>query len=275
MYFERIKKNQRLRIFEYPVLAYTFLGLNLKKPLFSDLGVRQALAYAINRVELVNSILLGHGLPCYAPTVPVSWAYTDEILKFEYQPEKAAEILKNLGWQKGSDGILIKNGEKFEFTVFTNQGNAEREKAAVIIQQQLKKIGVKMNIQVMEWGALIKRINGPEPKDFEAVFMGWSLGIDPDDYTIWHSSQYPNGFNFIGYSNQQVDRLLEAGRRTLNQTQRKVIYRRLYQIISEEQPYIFLWTARALEAVNKKIKNLAPPGPAGLFINMEQIDLEE
>lgn len=273
--YQRLQNNQNLKIYEYPVLAYTFLGLNLKNPLFSQIQVRQALSYAIDRQALVNSVLLGHGQVCYTPAVPASWAYTDKINKYDYHPSKALKILSALGWQKNSAGYLEKNGKIFEFTALVNQGNREREKAAVIIQEQLKRIGLKVNIQIIEWAALVKTLNGPAPKKFEAVFLGWSLGIDPDDYTIWHSSQYPAGFNFINYKNQEVDRLLESGRKTLGQKSRKKIYEKIYQILSREQPYIFLWTANALEAVNRKVKNLASPGPAGLFLNIERIELAE
>ena len=184
--------------------------------------------------------------------------------------------MDKLGWKIGKDSVRYKNGRKFEFVCLVNQGNKEREKAAVIIQQQLKKIGIKMDIRVMEWAAMLKIVNDPTPpKEFDAVIMGWSLGLDPDSYSIWHSTQYPKGFNFIKYSNKEVDRLLEAGRSELNTAKRKTIYAKLYKIISEEQPYVFLWYPHSVIGVRDRVGGLSKPGPAGVFLNMEKIYIKK
>jgi peptide/nickel transport system substrate-binding protein len=129
-----------------------------------------------------------------------------------------------------------------------------------------------MNIRVLEWSALLKIINKPTaPKDFDAVIIGWSLGLDPDNYSIWHSSQYPRGFNFIHYINPQVDKLLEAGRTTMDKSKRKAIYAKLNRLISEDQPYIFLWYPKVVTGVSDKVGGLSRPGPAGLFLNIEKV----
>ena len=163
--------------------------------------------------------------------------------------------------------------EKFKFTVLVNQGNKEREKAAIILQQQWKKVGVKMNIRVMEWSAMLKIINAPEdPKDFDAVIIGWSLGVDPDARSIWHSEEYPRGLNFVGYSNPEVDKLIELGRTTMERAKRKVIYAKMNKIISEDQPYIFLWYPKSVIAVRDRVGGLlTDPGPTGPFLYIEDV----
>ncbi|MFA5034883.1 MAG: hypothetical protein WC500_03800, partial [Candidatus Margulisiibacteriota bacterium] len=124
--------------------------------------------------------------------------------------------------------------------------------------------------------ALLKIINAPKgPKDFEAVLMGWSLGLDPDAYSIWHSSQYPAGFNLNKYDNKKVDELLKAGRTTIDRNGRKKIYAQIWREIAADQPYIFLWYPKALSGVRDRVGGLSKPGPAGLFVHLEKIFIKQ
>ena len=262
--YTRMKTVKGVNVFEFDILMYTYLGFNLANPKFADRRVRQALAYATDKKQLVNLVHRGLATPAYAPSSPVSWAYSENVPKYVYDPEKARQLLKEAG------------AENLEFTILVNQGNKEREKAAVILQQQYKKVGVKVHVRVMEWSALLKIINAPkDPKDFEAVIIGWSLGLDPDAYSIWHSSQYPKGFNFIKYRNPEVDKLLELGRTTVEKSKRKKIYAKLWKIIAEDQPYVFLWYPKAVAGVRNRIGGLSKPGPAGLFLNIEKVYIKK
>ena len=273
--YEEIKKSKRLNVFDYEALSYTYLGYNLSNPIFSDSKVRAALAYAVNKKEMVDVIFKGLASPATQPQSPVSWAYNKNAKDYPYDPLVSKESLEQLGWKLKDDEFRYKDGKKFEFTVITNKGNKEREQAAAVLQQMFKNVGVKMNIQVMEWSAELKILNArKDPKDFDAVVIGWGLGIDPDDYSIWHSSQYPGGFNFIKYQNKYVDRLIEQGRTQMEKEKRKTIYGSMYEIIAEEQPYLFLWYPKALVAVDKKVKGLSKPGPVGLFLELEKVYIE-
>jgi peptide/nickel transport system substrate-binding protein len=271
--YKAIRRVPGLNVFEYESLVYTYFGFNLKSPLFSDKRVRQALAHATNKDQLISLVLKGLGRAAYCPTSPVSWAYSNDVIKYEYDLEKARALLKESGWRIGKDGLLEKNGSKFEFTVLINQGNKQREKAAIILQQQWKKIGVKMDIRVMEWSAMLKIVDAPkDPKDFDAVIIGWSLGVDPDARSIWHSEEYPRGLNFVGYSNDVVDWLIDKGRTTMDKGERKSIYAKMNKIISDEQPYIFLWYPKSVVAVRDRVGGLlTEPGPTGPFLYIEDV----
>lgn len=256
----RMKAQAGVNVFEYDALVYTYLGLNMANPKFKDIRVRQALAFATDKKQLVSLIFRGLASPAFAPSAPVSWAYSDQVEKFEYDPIKAKALLK------------AAKAQNLEFAILVNQGNKEREKAAVILQQQYKKVGVKVAIRVMEWSALLKIVNAPiGPKDFDAILMGWSLGLDPDAYSIWHSSQYPKGFNFIGYNDPLADRLLEQGRLTMDKNMRKAVYAKLWQTIAHDQPYIFLWYPKAISGIRDRVGGLSNPGPAGMFLNIEKV----
>ncbi len=260
----RIKENYRK--FRYPANAYTYMGYNLRSPLFEEVKVRQALSYAIDRQGIIEGILLGIGRPCTGPFSTVSWAYNPNARSYKYDPERARRMLTAAGW-KDKSGVREKNGRPFRFTIMTNQGNNERIRTAEIIQQNLKAVGVKVDIRVMEWQAFLEQI---DKRSFDVIILGWSMSRDPDLYDIWHSSKTRKGeYNFIGYSNPVVDRLLVEGRRTFSIKKRKKIYYRIHAILAEEQPYAFLYVPDATPIVHKRFKGIEV-APLGIFYNFRE-----
>jgi len=266
-----LRKSETRRIrenyvkFRYPANAFTYMGYNLRNPLFSEIKVRQALSYAINRKNIIDGILLGLGRPCTGPFSYVSWAYNPNARTYNYDPERARRMLAAAGWKdRNSDGILEKDGKPFRFTIMTNQGNNERIRTAEIIQQNMKALGIEVNIRVMEWQAFLEQI---DKRAFDAIILGWSMGRDPDIYDIWHSSKTKKGeYNFIGYKNPEVDRLLVEGRRTFDMEKRKRIYYRIHAILADEQPYAFLYVPDALPIVHKRFKGVKVE-PLGIMYN--------
>ncbi len=251
-------------VYRYPSFGYTYIGYNLKNPLFSDKRVRQAIAHAINKKEIIEGVMLGYGTPCTGPFPPSSWAFNHEVKDFEYSPEKAKKILSELGWKENDKGILTKDGKIFSFILLLNQGNEARLKTAQIIKEQLKKIGIELNIRVLEWQNFLELIT---KRQFQAVLLGWSLSRDPDLFDIFHSSKTrPGEFNFVSYSNHEVDNLIEKAREMLNREERKKLYWKVHELIAEDQPYTFLYVPDTIIAVNKRIKGIEP-APAGIWHN--------
>lgn len=249
--------------FRYPSFGYTYLGYNLLNPIFSDKTVRKAISYAINKKEIIAGVLMGYGVPCTGPFPPESWAYNTNVKDYEYNPQKALKLFSDAGWEKNRNGLLEKNGTVFSFTVLVNQGNQARLMAAQIIKEQLKKVGIEMNIKVLEWQAMLHEFI--DKKRFEAVIMGWALSRDPDIYDIWHSSKTKEGeFNFISYNNEEVDKLLIQGRQTFDIDKRKKIYHRIHEILAEEQPVTFLYVPDALPLLHKRFKGVEK-APIGIW----------
>ncbi|MCP4650947.1 MAG: peptide-binding protein [PVC group bacterium] len=256
---------QAYQKFRYQGFLFTYLGYNLNDPKFKDVRVRKAINYAVDKNEIINGVLLGMGSECTGPFAPRSWAYNKQIVPVAYDSDKAHQLLKEAGWYLNKDGILEKNGELFEFTIITNQGNEERKRAAEIIQKRLQKIGMKVKIKIIEWSAFINEFINK--RKFEAVLLGWSLALDPDLYDIWHSSKIPApGFNFVGYKNEEVDKLIEKGRKSFDRAQRKEISNRLHEIIYDEQPYLFLYTPDSLPILSSRFQGIKV-APAGIGYN--------
>ncbi len=255
--------------YRYLNFGYTYLGYNLKHPIFQDKRVRQALSYAINKQELIDGVLLGYGKVATGPYKPDTWVYNDDVQKYGYNPEKARQLLAAAGWQDhDGDGLLDKAGRKFSFTIVTNQGNDLRSKTGEIIQRRFKEIGVEVKLRIIEWATFLKEFINPG--NFDATILGWTGGPEPDQYNIWHSSKTgPRELNFIGFKNAEVDRLLEKGRRVFDQQQRKVFYDRFQEILAEEQPYTFLYIGEALPAVSKRFRGVKP-APAGIRYNFNK-----
>ncbi len=260
---------ENYRKFCYPTFVYTYLGFNLKNPLFKDKRVRQAIAYAINKDEIINVVLLGLGVKATGPYRPDMWYYNPNVKKYPYNSEKAKQLLAEAGWKDSDgDGILDKNGKKFQFTIMTNQGNSNRAKTAQIIQKRLGEIGISVKIRIIEWASFINEFI--DKKRFEAVILGWSTGIDPDQYDIWHSSKTgAKELNFISFKNKEVDKLLELGRSTFDREKRKKYYFKFQEILADEQPYVFLYIPYSLVIVHKRFRNVKL-APAGITYNLEK-----
>ena len=256
--------------FRYPASDYTFLGFNLKDPRFADPRVRQAFTHAINKQELIDGVRLGLAREATGPIRPGTWAYTDKVKRFDFDPAKARELLAQAGWKdRDGDGVVEdKDGKPFTVTIRTNQGNDERKKIAEIIQQRLKEIGIHADIQLIEWAAFIKEF--VKPRRFEVVVLGLGTGIDPDQFVVWHSSQRgPDQMNRTGYANPEVDALLEAGRSSCVQSERVRYYYRLQEILAEDLPMIFLYYRDALPVVAARIHGVSP-APAGILYNFDE-----
>lgn len=249
--------------------SYTYLGFNLKHKPFDDIRVRKAINYAINKQELIDGVLLGLGEPVSSPYKPGTRWTNPDLTPYAYDPGKAKELLRQAGFKpRNGDGVLERNGKPLSFEILTNQ-NKQREMSAVLIQRRLKEVGIDVRIRVLEWASFIGRFI--KTGDFDMVVLGWSLAIDPDQYSIWHSSQQaPGQFNFIGYNNPRVDRLLEKGRMELDPDKRMKIYHEFAQILQEESPIVYLFAGYGLPAIHKRIKGIDNPAPpAGIGHNSQ------
>jgi peptide/nickel transport system substrate-binding protein len=255
--------------FRHPGNAYTYIGFNLKDPRFADRRVRQAFAHAINKREIMAGVRLGLAREATGPYKPGTWAYTDQVQRYPFDMDKARSLLAEAGWrERNADGLLMKDGKPFTFELLTNQGNDERKKIAELTQAQLRELGIGVEIRTLEWAALLKE--HIKKRNFEAIVLGWGIGIDPDQYVVWHSSQNaPDQLNHISYANPEVDRLLEAGRTSCVQAERVKYYHRLQQVLAEDEPLVFLYFADSLPVVSSRVHGINP-GPNGIRWHSER-----
>lgn len=253
------KTYQKYRVSSF---AYTYLAYNLKNPLFQDKRVRQAIGLAIQKDEIIQVALMGLGKVATGPFLPDSWAHNSSVKPSVFDPKQAKKLLRGAGWEdRNGDGYLDKDGKKFEFTVITNQGNDQRKMACEMIQKRLQEIGIKMNIQIVEWGTFMRQFIAT--KNFDAVCLAWHLSLDPDIYDIFHSSKTrPGEFNFISYSSPKVDELLVQARQAFGVQSRAPFYHKIHELIHEDEPYTFLYVGEATPIIHKRFRGveIAPIG---------------
>jgi peptide/nickel transport system substrate-binding protein len=243
---DKFKKNYK--IYERPSNSYTYLGFNLKREKFKDKRVREAITLAIDKKEIIDLLFFSHGKVCNGPFMPNSSVYPKDFTPIKYNPEYAKRVLKEAGYDEK---------HPLKFTLITNSGNEVRVYTAEIIQQQLKRIGVEMKIRTLEWQAFLNTV--VFPRNFEAVLLGWGLSLIPDAYSIWHSEgDKKGGFNFIGYHNRDVDRLIKESEGVIDQERFAKIYGEIFKLIVEDYPYVFLYIPNSITAVNSRIKNITP-----------------
>ncbi len=256
------------RKYRYLSSSYTYLGYNLKHPLFADKQIRQAIAYAVDRQEIIDGVLMGLGKIATGPFKPGTWVYNPNVRDYPYDPEKAKALLARAGWSDSDqDGVLDKEGRMFAFEIITNQGNDVRAKTAEIIQRRLAEIGIRVKIRIIEWAAFVNDFINK--RRFDATILGWTIPLDPDIYDVWHSSKTgPEELNFVSYSNREVDSLIEKGRGTFDIAIRKRCYDRIQEILADEQPYLFLYVPDALPIISARVRGVevSPLGIGHNFI---------
>ena len=252
--FDTIKKMKNVTIEETQDLAYQYMGFKVKNPKLSNKKLRQAITYGINRQAMVDGILKGHGTVLNQHMPDASWAANEKLKDaYKYDPKKAKEILAEAGYKDvdGDGFVEDPDGKKLEITLDYPTGNPVREKAAVLIGEDLKKIG--LNVKVKQPRDFAIHADAVEQDKVEMWLMGWSLTPDPDPSGIWGSK---DNWNFARWENKKSDELIKKAVKELDQEKQKEIYAEWTELVSEEAPFVFLFTPNLIEAWNNRVKGV-------------------
>ena len=254
-----VENDKRFDLFSSAGNMYNYIGWNLERPMFQDLRVRKALAEAVNIPQMIKYILYGRGVQSTGIFTPKMWFFDSKVQPLPYDPKAAAALLDEAGWKVGTDGIRVKDGKRLSFTLLANNGNDVRRDIATLVQDDLRKIGVEVKVEIYEWSVLLKRfVNKGE---FDAIVLGWGLGNDYDQYAIWHSSKtHPEELNFVHYKNPEVDHLLTDLRQEYSRPEILRLTAKLQQTIYADQPYIFLFVPEGTSVMWKNSYRIRRPG---------------
>jgi peptide/nickel transport system substrate-binding protein len=257
-----------------PGNAYEHVTLNEKQfPPFADVRVRRALIHALDRELFTRSILDGLAPVAHGPIQPVSWAYTDRITHYRFDPPRARALLDEAGWKVGANGIREHGGRPLAFTLLTQAGFAVRENIAQAIEQQLRDVGVAVSVELHD-GTAISSIwfEGR----FDAMLHWWQMPSDPELTTFFAADRMPPaGRNINYYRNEELTRLLYASDRTVDREERKRLLYRAQAIVADAVPEIPLYSITRLDAVPATLQQFkGNPTNTGIFWNVHEWEIK-
>lgn len=255
-----------------PSTLFLFFNQNPKAPIekyklkwFQNTKFRQAISYAVDREGIKNIVYNGLATPIYTAVTPADRRLYDESFypKYPYNLQKAKEILLSIGFKEGKDGFLYDSeGHKLSFTLITNAGNKEREAIGNILKEDLRKMGIEVNFQGLDFNNLVSKLMSNY--DFEAVIIGLTGSMDPYfSQNVWLSSGHMHMWNPKQQKpatdwEAEVDRLFNLAAVELDQNKRDELYKQAFKIIGEQQPMIFIVAPQEIIAVRNKLKNVFP-----------------
>ena len=265
---DTVKAATNVQSYTYPDLAYYDVRFNdrakwvngSKATLFGDVNVRRAFAYALDKDSIVKAATDGHGTPLWGDIVPASAYYDDSaVVKYTQDIAKAQGLMAAAGWTKGSDGILVKNGQKFSGKFFVRADKPQRIKAVQIMSEQLRtNLGMDLQPTPTDFKVFYAPIMAG---NFDLAFAGFGLALDPDDYANFHSSQIQpentnSGNNWTGYSNPDLDAAIDAERTDLKAnaadtfTARKADFAKIEHILGDNVVTYMMWADNVGMAFN-------------------------
>lgn len=245
--------NERFSKYKYYLPGYSFIAWNQDRPYFKDKRVRRAMTMMLNREEIKEKLYYGLPEVVTGDFYKLGPDYNQDIEAIIFDPDTAVRLLEEVGWiDRDVDGIREREGVPFRFT-FMVSGARGAERITNILRENLKKIGIDMDINKFEWTVFSKNL---QDRAFDATILGWSSPLENDPYQVWHSSQTEKGSNFIGFKNEEADRIIEEARREFDPEKRRKLYNRFQEILHEEQPYIFLFMQPSLVAIQKRFTNV-------------------
>ncbi len=253
---EELNADRRFRVETVSDRFYDYIAWNgARFEAFGDPELRYALSLAVDRGAIIEALGMSrYARPAAGPYPSILSRVADlELVPDSYLPDSARAILAAKGWRDSDgDGVLDRDGRPFHFTLLTQAGNERRTSAAEIIQAQYARIGIDMEVRVLEFNALLGRIF--DERDFEAVLMGWQVALEPD-YVAWHFWPADNVYNFTGYHSAALDSLIPLAEASATAESAAPYWRAAARAVATDRPYAFLWFFDDAVVVNERVED--------------------
>lgn len=264
-------------VYLYPFTRFTDIGFNLSRPQLSDVRVRQALAYATDRDQLITHVTHGVNLPADGDQPPFFWAHTDRVKKYSYNPRLAGELLDEAGWRLGSDGYRHRNGLTMRLRMVGFSGSSTTTEAEQWIRAQWREVGVDVDVRNYSSDKLYasQADGGIEQRGkFDVAFEEWANGVDPDESQLFLCNlRPPAGWNIYHYCSGQLDAAENAALSDYHQNIRKADYARVQEILTQDLPIFVIWFQQRQDVVNIDLKNYRPAQAVSPFWNSWQWEI--
>lgn len=263
-----VESNANLALHVVDALSFQYIGTNLRNPILAEPAVRQAIAAALNRDAMVDGLLQGYGSTLDSIFPTNHWSYPQDVTPIVYDQEAAAALLEQAGWTL-SGQYRSKDGQELALRLFVPTGNQVRERTAPIIQANLRQIGMRVDIQTMDFATLVTHLMPQDAQgtaravstdDFDLFLLGFGIERDPNEYLSYllASDSPPNGFNFIGVNDPAVEDLMLKGRVTLDQDQRSALYQEVGRLMRDSLAWVPLYQAQELYGNGARLSGFKP-----------------
>ena len=258
----------------YPDNAFTDLGFNMRSAVLRDRAVRQALAYAIDREEIMNTVYNAIDVPARTDQPPYSWAYADGLKSYPYDPAKARQLLEAAGWKLQPDGVRARDGVRLHLVLVALGAPNRLDRDERLLQRYWRDVGVETEIRNYGAGRLYAPLieGGIEASGrFDVVYESWSKGVDPDDSPLFMCDMMPPaGLNDYRYCNPALDAQERQATASYDVSVRRAAYGRIQTILSQELPMYVLWFQENQDVVNVDLRNYRPASYVTPFWNTWQ-----
>lgn len=249
-------------IVDYMNNGFSYIAVHHEDPFLGEQKVRQALMYGLDRNSWIDSFFEGLASPAHASISPASWAYPgDEAFEqYEYDPDYANQLLDKAGydnWDEDGKWRLNNEGKPVEITYKTYYDADWSQDLPVLARDNWEDLGIKLEIEVSEFTSLQQEVM--REQDFQMFNMAWNLTADPDPYDLFSKTRTDPGENNFGqYHNEEVEKLMEKGRKDFDQEKREEIYEKLFVKLNKELPVLFVYTREENFGVNDRVNNFKP-----------------
>jgi peptide/nickel transport system substrate-binding protein len=267
-YSDRVRSQEGLQLVVFPDRGYSQIRWNTRRPTLADPRTRTALTAAIDRGLLIDVVYNGFARTAVGPILSDMWAFNRELEAVPYDPDRARALLAEAGWRDSDgDGWLDRDGEAFSFELLTNTESELRQDTALVVEENLERIGVRAVPRFVEWGTLLAL---ESRGDFDAIVSRWTEPTMIDLNDLWRSAAPGDAtLNSIGYSNPEVDRLLDAIDASSDPVAQKDLYDRIQELITADQPYTFLVETFRLVGLNSRVRG-ADINDASPYFNIDE-----
>jgi peptide/nickel transport system substrate-binding protein len=244
----------------WPAAAqWSYIGLNMREGFAThDINVRQALNYAVDKNALTDQVMLGQAKRLCSIYPETSWAFNANVPCYDYDKNKALAAFTKAGYRLDNQKLVDKNGQQLHLKLIYGPNTSKtRELIAVTVQDELRQLGIDVEVQSLEWSSFLDAIHSKQP-NWDMYIGSWSATIDPQImFTIWSQQNIPD-LNSVAYTNTKVDTLFDEAGSTYDTNVRREKYQEIQKLIAEDSPYIFLFYNQAWSGQNKRIQGIEP-----------------
>ncbi len=265
----RMATKSGFKVNRIPAAGYTYISLNTSDPILSDVKVRQAISFLVNRQQITDTIYKGIGKVAKGPIPPGMWAYTEDLPSYDYSPTKAAQLLDDAGWKAGADGKRSKGAQPLKLTLRTHTEDPDRRQVIEVLQAEFTKAGIQADTAVNDFATML---NDMTASKYQIAVIGW-LNLANPDRAMFRQFTIGGAGNYGKYNNPDVDKLIKDARTTLDQNAAKALYVKASQQIVQDAPYIFLQYQEYIVIHNTKVNGFVM-NPVQYFGALKDVTLQ-